>query len=263
MSEANDLVKKEDNLPSAVLADLQQLAGQGFEDTTADDYAIPYLSIAQALSPQLDETSDRYIPELKQGQLFDTVDNIPLEAVEIIPVFREHFHVEWVPRDAGGGFIERHPVSKGMLAQTTRNEKGRDMLPSGNEIIDTFYLYCLVVDGVGNTRPVVVSFSRTGVKKYKNLMSRARNIKLTGKNGKLFEAPLFSQVYPVDTVRETSGSGNKYYNWSFGNPSPVSSAELLQQAVSFRDAVASGSKGAAEPENEHEVSSAESSVEAF
>ena len=255
-----------DKLPAEMLSELAADSGEGFENTTADDYAIPYLSIAQSNSPQLKKSNGKFIDGLEQGQLFDTVEGSFFEGVNIIPVYRERYYVEWVPRDSGGGFVERHAIESDIIAQTTPNEKGRDILPNGNEIIDTVYLYSLIVGDDGINRPVVISFARTSMKKYKNLMSRARNIRIEGPNGP-FNPPLFSHIYTMKTVTETSKAGEEYFNWEIdGAPALIGTADLLSEAKSLREAVASGTRTAAEPEDESAGSSggeATSSDDAF
>lgn len=248
--ESKALAEKAENLPAEMMEEFLEDSGEGFENTTADDYAIPYLSIAQSNSPQLKKTNGKFIDGLEQGQLFDTVEGSFFDAVNIIPVYRERYYVEWVPRDSGGGFVERHPMASNILSQTTPNEKGRDILANGNEIIDTVYLYCLIVGEDGINRPVVISFARTSMKKYKNLMSRARNIRMEGPKGP-FNPPLFSHIYTMKTVTETSKAGEEYFNWEIdGVPSVVGTADLLAEAKALREAVASGTRTAAEPEDE-------------
>jgi hypothetical protein len=254
MSEATDLVEKEENLPAELMEDLYGEAGEGFEDTTADDYSIPYLAIAQSNSPQLKESNGKFIDGLKQGNVFDTVDGTFWKDVTIIPVHRERFFVEWVPRDSGGGFVDRHPVSSDILSQTTPNELGRDILPNGNEIIDTVYLYALIVGEDGMNRPIVISFARTSMKKYKNLMSRAHNLRLRHpKTGQPFNPALRSHQYTLKTVVETSRKGDEYYNWELvGKPELVTDPVVRTEAKSLMEAVQAGTRGAAEPEDDYE-----------
>lgn len=250
MTTSKDVAEKKDTLPAAFLDDMAQDAGAGFENTTADDYAIPYLAIAQPNSPQLKKSHAKHIPGIEMGNFFDTVEGRIYESVKLIPCYRDHWHVEWIPRDSGGGFVARHPVSDDKLSETTRNDMGRDILPNGNEIIDTRYVYCLLVDEEdGALRPVVVSFARTSTKVFKGFMTRANNLTITGPKGK-FQAPLFSHAWTFETTLETSRSGDEYYNWKLvGEPEMVSS-EQYAAAKNLREAIAAGERGAAEPEDD-------------
>ena len=255
-TESKDLAEKADNLPANVMDELYQDAGSGFENTTANDYAIPYLSIAQANSPQLKKQDGKFIKGLEMGNVFDTVEGWFAESVRIIPCLTERFFVEWVPRTEGGGFVARHDISTNILAQTTPNEVGRDILPNGHEIIDTTYMYALVVGEDGINRPVVISFARTSMKKYKKLMTTARNIRVDGPKGP-FNPPLYSHVYEMKTVMETSKrSGDDYFNWELEGDAAMVTAEQLTEAKALYDAVKAGQRGAADPEAEAEAADA-------
>lgn len=250
MAASKDVAEKKENLPADFIADMEQDSGVGFEGTTADDYAIPYLGIAQSNSPQLKKSHAKYIEGIEMGNLFDTVEGRVFETVKIIPCYRDHWHVEWIPRDNGGGFVGRHDIAEDVLSQTERNEKGRDILPNGNEIIDTRYLYCLVVTEDGNTLPVVISFARTSTKVFKAFMTRANNLTIEGPNGKKFQAPLFSHVWTLSTVLETSRSGDEYYNFKVVGEPEMVTPEQYAAAKALREAVSSGEKGAATPEDD-------------
>ena len=70
--EENSIVSTD---PSAALTiaagqDYSQYAGQGFEDHTRDDYAVPFLGVLQSNSPQIET-----LPSARPGMLFNTVTN--------------------------------------------------------------------------------------------------------------------------------------------------------------------------------------------
>jgi hypothetical protein len=235
--------KAEAALPAA----LMQQTETGFEDTGAQDYAIPYLSIAQGQSKALKKDSSNHVPGLQLGEIYDAVAGKRWEEeVRLIPVHRERSHVEWNDRT----FVGRHDPSENLFAGTTRNEKNFDVLPNGHHLVDTVYLYALVEYDSGVWGPVVITFARASDKVYKKLMSRAQRLKLP--NGA--QAPLFSHIYTFGTNLETSKNGDDYYNWTIaGEPEIISEDALFEQVVTLRGAVVSGQKGAAEPAADDDV----------
>jgi hypothetical protein len=59
----------------------------GMEKARAEDFQIPRLQIAQALSPQLMRTKPEYIPGLMVGQYFNTVTGeVYGDAIQVVPV---------------------------------------------------------------------------------------------------------------------------------------------------------------------------------
>ena len=87
---------------------------EGFENLGADDYAIPFFSILQKGSPEVDpDKKDEYIPGSKPGMIMNSVTNELIDGkvgFAIVPVHRKHEFLEWIPRDQGGGLgrIDHH-----------------------------------------------------------------------------------------------------------------------------------------------------------
>ncbi len=61
-----ELKKEEQSL------DLEQYAGQGFENTTSQDLPTPFLNVLQSNSPQIDEDDERYVEGAKAGMFYNT-----------------------------------------------------------------------------------------------------------------------------------------------------------------------------------------------
>src|SRR5689334_776840 len=83
--------------------DYGQNAGAGFEGTTQADFTIPFISLLQAGSRVITESS---IADARPGMLLNTATQELIDGkvgLVIVPVRREHAYVEWVPRAAGGG----------------------------------------------------------------------------------------------------------------------------------------------------------------
>lgn len=237
----------ESELPAELLAAMTE-QGTGFEDTEAQDYAIPFLSIAQGQSKALKKDSANHVPGLQLGDIYDGVSGVRWEdRVRLVLVHRERFHVEWNDRQ----FIARHSSEMSPIGQATRDPKtNQDVLPNGNRIVNTVYAYALVEYPDGQWSPVVLSFSRASDKIYKKLMSRARRLRLPNKA----PAPLFSHIYSLSTTLETGSKGDEFYNWTIvGEPEIITDSDLFAQILSLRDDVRSGQKGAAEPQEEEVI----------
>lgn len=250
--ETTAVAEKKDQLPAAMMGDMADMDGAGFEDTTADDYAIPYLSIAQGMSKAMKKGGEAFIEGLSLGDIYDPVSGEINETVDLIPLHRQRFHVEWDDRK----FIDRHPLADAILETCTRNEKGQDVLPNGNTIVDTVYMYALVM-GEGVNSAVVISFARSSMKVYKKLMARANKLRLEGPKGK-FQAPLHSHIYTVSTALETSNNGDDYYNWKVvGAPALITDENLWGEVNKLRDQITSGERTAADPQEESDKDSSE------
>lgn len=66
MTKANEVAELKSNLP-VVAHDYGVDAGAGFENQTSEDYAIPFIGVLQALSPQVGDPSDGGIKVLSRA----------------------------------------------------------------------------------------------------------------------------------------------------------------------------------------------------
>jgi hypothetical protein len=213
-------------------------AGSGFENVSAQDMAVPFISILQALSPQL--RGNTRIENAHEGQLFNTVTNELYDDAVVIPCAFNKVWVEWVDRDKGGGFVAQHQTDE-IMAHTVRNEKGLDVLPNGNVVSQTAYHYCLLVKPDGSLQRVVISMVRTQLKKSRRWVSRMLDVKLPiGPGGAMVSAPMFSQTYKLETEMETNKVNQTYFGYKIGNPNKVLNEYTYLEARKFANEVKKG-----------------------
>lgn len=227
----------------AAYDDYEEQAGSGMEEATADAFAVPFLAILQSGSPQCKRSDGAYIDGAQEGFLLDTVAQEaldPAEGVLVVPVYFRQTFVEWKPDR--GGFVAEHPVSTPLRNQTERDEKNHDVLPNGNELVDTRKHYVLIIDpttGIG--RPIIVAMTSTQAKKSKRWMTALENIKLPSKKvpGTYFTPPTHATVFKVTTVPESNDKGS-WYGWDIKPAGPQLNAGVKLQAEQFKDALLAG-----------------------
>ena len=72
---ANKEVTQASSSEVLVLDDDLLSGGTGLEDTSSEDYAIPFIRVLQSGSPQLKKSNGKYIEGAAQGMMFNTVTN--------------------------------------------------------------------------------------------------------------------------------------------------------------------------------------------
>lgn len=241
------LVEKKENLPA--VSDYADFAGQGFEDTSKDDYSIPFLAVLQGLSKAIEN-----IPAAKPGMILNTATNDVIDGkkgVVIVPCLRVQQYVEWVPRDQGGGFVAIH--DKGSDTVLSRKEAqgfGKMKMVAGddksNDLVETFYMYGIMVGEDGRTSQVLIAFASTAIKAYKNWMNKASAIQIALPDKRRVPAPLFAHRYRLTTHKQTNKKG-EFYNFlvdfdgvdaescRLGTNDPT-----FKEALAFRDVIMSG-----------------------
>lgn len=243
MVKKNELaLKKEETTAIAEVHDYSQFAGQGFENHTKEDYAVPFLGVLQALSPIINEKS-----EAKAGMLLNTVTKDLFDGkkgVVFIPAITQHVMVEWKPLDQGSGFVKVHGLDAEIVVKAKAEQefgkyktvKGN---PASNDLIDTHYVYGIMLnEETGASEQMIVALTSTKIKVYKRWMTKARTVQVPGPGGKPMTAPLFAHKYRLTTVQEKNQKGTFFnLNVEFdGGSAPV--ARLATNDPHFQEAFA-------------------------
>lgn len=208
----NELAKKE--AAGAALAhpggyDYGDDSGDGWQNTGSEDFTIPFLSIVQAMSPQVQETEAEYNADAKAGMLMNTASQELFDGkdgVEFIPCYTQHLFVEWKNRQTdGGGFVGIHESDSDIVraAKAASTNFGKYSVPVeegvDHDLVETFYVYGLVVNGEEIVTPCMISFSSTKIKAYKGIMTPLRQVK--------GRPPLFAFRLKITTIAEKNTKG--------------------------------------------------------
>ncbi len=208
MAKTDVAVKEQAGLP-AEYAGYEEYAGQGLDDITSEDKGLPFFEILQPLSPEVED-----IPEAQAGMIINKATKELFSSIRFVPVCRDHVYTEWVPRDSGGGLVATHQLTDDIVkAARSKQRVGKHELPNGNELIETFYLYGMVLDADDNPMPAVISFTSTKIAAYKTLTTRADSLMFRTKDGRKLKFPWFAHVWKLGTEKKKK---DKYtwYTWS-------------------------------------------------
>lgn len=237
------------NLPATFLEEMGSDAGQGFQNVTAADIAIPYYAILQALSPQV-KRGPTQISGAQEGDIFNTVTQeiIKSEVGAIfIPCAFKKMWVEWKPRDSGGGLVKQYNTEEEAPKLVGVDKNGRPITADGNHLVDTAYHYVMRVYDDGHYERAIISMSSTQMKKSRRWLAVGMNIMIPVGDKKI-NPPMYSHTYHLTSVHEEKDSYS-WFGWDIRNPQILESRELYAIAKKFsRDVVAGLVKAAAPPE---------------
>jgi len=225
-------------------------AGAGWDNTSQDDFSIPFLNQLQALSPEVQAGEDTAIEGAQVGMFVNSVTRTLYSEVIFVPVQTEHVFVEWVPQDQGGGFVGVHQIDSQAVADARSRATDRRLTTEGgNDLVETFYVYALILDEVGAedaSEMVVMAFSRTKIKRYKAIMTRLRTLKGSA------NIPLFAHQIRMSATGEKNAAGQPYKNVEL-NPAVdgdvaasllAPSSAILEASSGFLESIASGERKA-------------------
>jgi hypothetical protein len=228
--------------------------GTGFEDFTQDDLAVPFIAILQSLSPQVLDDNPKRIAGAKAGMLFNNVTNELYdgkEGIVVVPIHRVRQFIEWIPKDDGGGLVgvyaPEEPQVQEVLKAAGKKVYGKLPIGDGNDLVETFSIFSLLLLPGGFTRRVVISMASSQIGQYKKWMTMAREIQVIKDEARGPETPpLWSHKYRLTTFyhQKKNQSWYKWFaNFDGGNAEAARLADtdpICEQAKQFRHMVLTG-----------------------
>jgi hypothetical protein len=232
---------KETALSTDLMNDIFDMAGEG-TSFDSSEMQIPFVRVAQSLSPQLNKKKGEYIEGLSAGDAYNTLtgEMWPGETgLVVVPCFQTTKYLEFVPRTSGGGFRGEISANDPILQRTSR-DGSKEILPNGNELVKSDQHFCLIVGEDGMTQPVVIDMKSTQLKVSRRWKTQIamQKIKHPG-TGAIITPPVFATLWRLNTVEETNDKGD-FYNWAVEKVGTVESRDLLQEAKAFRDSIMRG-----------------------
>ena len=210
---------------------------QGAQDAESNvgnnDILIPRLAVAQAgMSPQLKKQHELYIPELEEGQLFNTVTNeVYGDSATVIPLFFTKNYIEF----EGGGVLkvvamykDASEVPDGHL-DWTRDENGDRVPPRVTEFKNRM---CLIQTNEGLWQPIVVSFKKGENKFSDQWNSQIKFARLADK------LPCFAHTYTVSSKLKQDGSKSWYVKTV--SPSGFTPENIFTEAKTYFEQLSKG-----------------------
>lgn len=255
---ATDVATTEKEDPQALA--LQALKNAGFDmsvleadsdagntNVTQQDVATPYLYVLQPLSPQAQPAHDAYIEGAAPGMFLNNAAQEVYDAdtgLLFIPAFYERKLVEWVDRDAGGGWVGEHDITSDIMdfaelvEDPIKKRKTLRMKADPTHIlVETAYHYGLFRHPVsGLWLPIVVPMKSTMLKVNRQLNQIITNTVIPGSGKK---APRWLYPFMLGTRAESDGK-NTWHTITFKREAMPVSLDEYNMAKSFAKLVESG-----------------------
>ena len=223
--------------------DMDELIADAQQNPTMDasDVALPFIALLQSNSPEVNPGHSAYIEGSQSSMFMNTMTGDVYEGRKegllIVPCHYERKLVEWVDRDTGGGWVADYPTDHPIKNNVRKNEKGKDVLPNGNFLVETAYQYILVMDpSSGSWSQAVLGLKSTALKKNRQLNNSIVTSKIPGTE---VQAPRYMYPYTMRSVFEQKGE-NSWWNYEFKRVDEPVLPEVYRAAKAFAQMVASG-----------------------
>jgi hypothetical protein len=240
-----------------MMQEAAELGGAG-RTKGMEDNQVPFISLLQDLSPEVKKRDPAYIEGAEPGFIINKgTQKIYAGDTGLIvqPWASERVINKWIPREAGGGYQGRFPLTG--TVEETMKALGASQRPdpkdptkfdwivedTGHQLIDTRYVYVNVLEN-GRCDPAVVAFSSTGhtvAKKWSTLRNASRL-----PNGA--EHPIWFKKYRMRSQAKKNNKGD-FFVLAFddlGDEGFITDASIRNMARSLHEAFAAGSIRAAD-----------------
>ncbi len=192
-------------------------AGKGLEHFGAHEYAIPFVRIIQSNSPQVDDTTPKFIAGAKAGMFLKTSTAEIFDGekgIGFVPCAKDEQYVEYTPRDAGGGFVGiRKPDDPLVLKLLSKQGRfGRLKTDNNTEMTQTFNLYGLFIVPGDDGAPdyvfrAIIAFASTQIKKYQSFVEIINGIQYPKAGGGFAKPAVYSHRWQLTTQPEQNKKG--------------------------------------------------------
>lgn len=229
-------------------------AGAGMEGASQESFAIPFLSVLQKTSPQVDEASGTAIEGARQGMFYENVTGRLMDGkagIMVVPAAYRRVFLRWAPKESSGGF-KGELLPEEVIALRTSGKlvdlDGKLYFPLADgtvnptkcdRVADVRNHYVLLLDGDGAWTQALLSLGSTQIKKSKMLMSALASVSLAGPRGRYTPATFANRVR-VTTVPESNDKGS-WMGVRFELAGQVTSNDLYTAGKHFNESVRKGS----------------------
>ena len=252
-----ELAKVEEKTTALVVADMDFAAdaGAGMENAGQESFAIPFLSLLQKGSPQVDEASGAALEGARAGMFFENVTGRLFsgkDGVIIVPCSYRREFLRWGARANGGGLRGVYSPeevaemrTKGQVVEMDGRlyapEQDKSINPEKSDRFnDTRNHYVLIIDQeTGAWSEALLSLTSTQIKKSKMLMSALASVKLKNGAGQLYTPPTFANFVRVTSVGESNDKGT-WFGVKFELAGQVDRSEVYAAAKAFHSNIAKG-----------------------
>ena len=240
----NEIAPREDFAVDTT--DYEQFDKDGFAGQSSDEITIPFLSVLQGLSPQVNKGQDKFIEGASSGDLVNSVTNAILpENLLFVPCHKFRQVLRWRKRDAGGGLVDRLAYDDPFVAECkaaagTSFGKIPVVGDDTQELQEVFYVAGIAYpDGLeGDSFALIISFNSSKIKVYKKWNTAMSSCQVLAPSGRKVTPPLFAHAVRLSTVSETNARNESYFNLAI-NPAngDIKSSLLSPESEAFKAAL--------------------------
>lgn len=162
MTAKNEVVKAEETAVAVTSPTLQV-------EIEKEDMMVPFVKVIQQLSEECTAGKDKYNPEVKAGDIYDSVTRTIFRDAKAVICGLKKYYAEWTP-EVRGKLVGKHKPTSDVVVNAVRVEKTSDkgntyfslQTKSGNDLVETYGVVMIIKNSDGLVLPAVLTLSKTG-----------------------------------------------------------------------------------------------------
>ena len=233
--ETGDLTTKQGGALATL--DFVSDSGMGLENIDKSDLALPFLKLLQSGSDETKKKHAKYVEGAEAGMFYNTVTKKLYsgeKGIEVIPVFYKMTYPECAPFEKREGRPIHNDRGPGIMSQTTQNDRNKDMLTNGNEIIKTANHFVIILGDRPEKALMTMKSTQLKVSRSWNSLMEDQ-FENDPKTGKAVPAPMFSRVYKLNSVDNTGSF--TWHGYNINLIKKVDDAGIYQMAKDFHNSL--------------------------
>ncbi|MDH5664728.1 MAG: hypothetical protein OEY10_00320 [Nitrosopumilus sp.] len=250
-------LEKKETTALALAADMEADAGLGYENLDPESQTVPYIIIAQSLTPVANPSHEKYIEGARPGMFFNTVTEelFPGDVgLFVIPCGYKRVYAEWERGESGEYITTLDPtdpkVQGATFIKNTSTSKKEFITREDTRLVDTRYHACLVSADGENYTPVMIKFRSTQINKSKQWNTIQANCRSKNAKGEAIKVAPWWQLYKLTTAKESKDK-NTWYGFKIDFQGFVENKELANIGREFNASVVGG--GVVVKDENHDV----------
>lgn len=223
--ESQELVKQESSAMEVYdygedAVDVGSGTGIGFENQTAQDTSIPFMTLLQPITPCVVEQT---VEGAQAGMWMNSVTKELFPGKTgfyFVAATTRHEYIQFRPRNKGGGFVARYEIDDPVVtaAKARAKELGLNFGTyyvdnegrtgeEGDELSETFTVPGVICDDTDALGMVVIAFKGTGIKCYKQAMTTIRQVTVEGPGGKKQIPAIYTHLWKIGSQVTKNNDG--------------------------------------------------------
>lgn len=201
-------------------------------DVAQEDMMVPFIKIIQSLSEEIMPGKDKYNPDVKPGDLYDSVTRTIFKNATAVICGLRKYYAEWTP-EIRGTLVAKHSTNSAVVENAVKEERKTDKgqtfvelkTEDGHDLIETYGIVMIIKTEEGMVLPAVLTLSKSSFIVGKQLSTI---LAIQQKKG----VPLFKI-----TTTSTSNSKGSWYKPSFTFAGYETDQEVIAMAAGMSNIV--------------------------